>query len=134
MENVLNKIFGFLFLVGLVGCGDSNELGIISSSTINSIIIPEENYSAGILGTWNYYNEPHITFDPDGTAHYVGWETKYKWLISGSQLLITDTAGNLTSEYPYKIESMSETELIYVQTIDKVDGTGIIEETVVLTR
>ena len=78
MENVLNKIFGFLFLVGLFNCGYSNESGIISSSPMNSMIIPEENYSVDLLGTWYYYNEPHMTFGADGTARYIGWETKYK--------------------------------------------------------
>lgn len=131
----MTKVFYFMLLIGVfVGCGDSSESGIITSSIPSSRVILEENYSQGILGMWYYYGEPHINFRSDGTAHYTDWDTTYKWLISGSILSITDTVGNLTSEYPYKIKSMSENELIYIHTIDKVDGTGSIEETVVLTR
>jgi len=131
----MTKGFYLLMLIGIfVGCGDRSESGVITSSTPSSMVIPEENYSQGILGTWYYYSEPYINFSSDGTAHYTDWNTTYKWLISGSQLSITDTDGNLTSEYPYEIESMSETELIYVQSIEKVDGTGTIQETVILTR
>jgi len=131
----MTKVFYFVILIGaFVGCGDSSESGIITSSTPSSIVISEENYSQGILGIWYYYSEPHINFSSDGTAHYTDWNTTYKWLISGSQLSITDTDGNLTSEYPYEIESMSDTELIYIQAIDKVNGDGIIQERVILTR
>ena len=131
----MTKVFYFVILIGaFVGCGDSSESGIITPSTPSSIVISEENYSQGILGIWYYYSEPYINFSSDGTAHYTDWNTTYQWLISGSQLSITDTDGNLTSEYPYEIESMSDTELIYIQAIDKIDGDGIIQERVILTR
>ena len=56
------------------------------------------------------------------------------WEISGSILTITDSNGNLVGKYPIKIKSMSSTQLVYINKIDKVDGSRTVEEEVILAR
>ena len=87
-----------------------------------------------IVGTWKWNGEPHWTFSSDGTVEFDGWELTYYWEISGSTLTITDSAGNLWGEYPIEIKSMSSTQLVYINKIDKVDGSGTVEEEVTHTR
>ena len=125
----MRRMIGFLMMVGLVigvGCGDDD-----SSPTSSSV--SQDDYSETIVGTWKWYGEPHWTFSVDGTVDFDGWVT-YLWAISGSTLTITDSDGNLYGEYPIEIKSMSSTELVYVSKIDKVDGSGTVEEEVTHTR
>ena len=56
------------------------------------------------------------------------------WEISGSTLTITDSFGDFYDEYPIEIESMSNNRLVYIQTFDKVDGSGTIEGKITMTR
>jgi len=125
-------MIGFLMMVGLVigvGCGDDD-----SSPTSSSV--SQDKYSETIVGTWNYAGEPFWTFSSDGTVEYDGdvFELTYYWDISGSTLTITNSDGNLLGEYPIEIKSMSDTQLVYINKIDKVDGTGTVEEEVTHTR
>ena len=117
-------------MVGLVisvGCGDDD-----SSPTSSSV--SQDKYSETIVGTWKWNGEPHWTFSSDGTVEFDGWELTYYWEISGSTLTITDSDGNLWGEYPIKIKSMSSTQLVYINKIDKVNGSGTVEEEVTHTR
>ena len=74
------------------------------------------------------------TFSSDGTVEIIGWGLIYNWEISGSTLTITDSDGNLYGEYPIGIVSMSNNRLVYTDTIDKVDGSGTVEDKVTMTR
>ena len=49
-------------------------------------------------------------------------------------IYITDPDGNLTSEYPHEIKSMSSTKLVFISKINKVDGSGTVEEEVTQNR
>ena len=126
----MGRMIGFLMMVGLVigvGCGDDD-----SSPTSSSV--SQDEYSETIVGTWNYFGEPFWTFSVDGTVEFDGWDLTYLWAISGSTLTITDSDGNLFGEYPIEIKSMSSTQLVYINKIDKVDGSGTIEEEVTQNR
>ena len=114
-------------VVGVVGCGDDD-----SSPTSSSV--SQDDYSETIVGTWEWYGEPHWTFSSDGTVEFDGFELTYYWEISGSTLTITDSDGDLWGDYPLEIKSMSSTKLVYVIKIDKVDGSGTVEEEVTHTR
>ena len=108
----MKRMFGLLMMVGLlvsVGCGGDDDSSPTSSS------VSQDKYSETILGTWKHDSDP-------------------MWTIEGSTLSITDADGNLTSEYPYEIKSLSSTQLVFISKIDKVDGTGTIEEEVTYTR
>ena len=88
-----------------------------------------------IVGTWKWNGEPHWTFSSEGTVEFAGWEdVTFYWAISGSTLTITNSDGDLWGEYPLEIKSMSSTKLVYVSKIDKVDGSGTVEEEVTYTR
>ena len=126
----MRRMIGFLMMVGLVigvGCGDDD-----SSPTSSSV--SQDKYSEIIVGTWNYFGEPFWTFSVDGTVEFDGWDLTYLWAISGSTLTITDSDGNLYGEYPIEIKSMSSTQLVYINKIDKVDGSGTVEEEVTQNR
>jgi hypothetical protein len=128
----MRRMIGFLMMVGLVigvGCGDDD-----SSPTSSSV--SQDKYSETIVGTWNYAGEPFWTFSSDETVEFDGavFELTYSWEISGSTLTITDSDGNLWGEYPIEIKSMSSTQLVYINKIDKVDGSGTVEEEVTHTR
>ena len=126
----MRRMIGFLMMVGLVigvGCGDDD-----SSPTSSSV--SQDKYSEIIVGTWNYFGEPFWTFSVDGTVGFDGWDLTYLWAISGSTLTITDSDGNLYGEYPIEIKSMSSTQLVYINKIDKVDGSGTVEEEVTQNR
>ena len=126
----MRRMIGFLMMVGLVigvGCGDDD-----SSPTSSSV--SQDKYSETIVGTWKWNGEPHWTFSSDGTVEFDGWELTYYWEISGSTLTITDSDGNLWGEYAIEIKSMSSTQLVYINKIDKVDGSGTVEEEVTHTR
>ena len=114
-------------MVGVVGCGDDD-----SSPTSSSV--SQDDYSETIVGTWKWYGEPHWTFSVDGTVEFDGWDLTYLWAISGSTLTITNSDGDLWGDYPLEIKSMSSTKLVYVSKIDKVDGSGTVEEEVTHTR
>jgi antitoxin component YwqK of YwqJK toxin-antitoxin module len=105
-----------------------------SSPTSSSV--SQDDYSETIVGTWKWYGEPHWTFSSDGTVEFVGdvFEITYSWEISGSTLTITNPNGNLWGEYPIEIKSMSDTQFVYINKIDKVDGSGTVEEEVTHTR
>ena len=127
----MRRLIGFLMMVGLVigvGCGDDD-----SSPTSSSV--SQDKYSETIVGTWNYLGEPFWTFSSDQTLGFVNWENLHLyWAISGSTLTITDSDGDIWNEYPLEIKSMSSTKLVYVSKIDKVDGSGTVEEEVTHTR
>lgn len=126
----MRRMIEFLMMVGLVisvGCGDDD-----SSPTSSSV--SQDKYSEIIVGTWNYFGEPFWTFSVDGTVEFDGWDLTYLWAISGSTLTITDSDGNLYGEYPIEIKSMSSTQLVYINKIDKVDGSGTVEEEVTQNR
>ena len=118
-------------MVGLVisvGCGDDD-----SSPTSSSV--SQDEYSETIVGTWNYFGEQFWTFSSDGKVEFDGWEgVIYYWAISGSTLTITDSDGTLWGDYPLEIKSMSSIQLVYINKIDKVDGSGTVEEEVTHTR
>jgi hypothetical protein len=114
-------------MVGVVGCGDDD-----SSPTSSSV--SQDDYSETIVGTWKSYGDPHWTFSVDGTVEFDGWDLTYLWAISGSTLTITNSDGDLWGDYPLEIKSMSSTKLVYVSKIDKVDGSGTVEEEVTHTR
>jgi len=129
----MRRMIGFLMMVGLVvgvvGCGDDD-----SSPTSSSV--SQDDYSETIVGTWKWYGESHWTFSSNGTVEFVGdlFEITYSWEISGSTLTITNSDGDLWGEYPIEIKSMSATQLVYINKIDKVDGSGTVEEEVTHTR
>ena len=128
----MKRTIGLLMMVGLVigvGCGDDD-----SSPTSSSV--SQDEYSETIVGTWNYFGEPFWTFSSDGTVEVVTFlgDFTFYWAISGSTLTITDSDGDLWGEYPLEIKSMSSTKLVYVSKIDKVDGSGTVEEEVTHTR
>ena len=127
----MRRMIGFLMMVGLVtgvGCGDDD-----SSPTSSSV--SQDKYSETIVGTWNYFGEQFWTFSSDETVEFADWEDfTFYWAISGSTLTITDSDGDLWGEYPLEIKSMSSTELVYVSKIDKVDGSGTVEEEVTQNR
>ena len=126
----MKRMSGLLMMVGLVigvGCGDDD-----SSPTSSSV--SQDKYSETVLGTWKHDGDPMWTFSSDGTVLDEWWEVSYLWTIEGSTLSITDADGNLTSEYPYEIKSMSSTKLVFISKINKVDGSGTIEEDVTYTR
>ena len=127
----MRRIIGFLMMVGLVisvGCGDDD-----SSPTSSSV--SQDKYHETIVGTWNYFGEPFWTFSSDETVEFADWEDfTFYWAISGSTLTITDSDGDLWGEYPLEITSMSSTKLVYVSKIDKVDGSGTVEEEVTQNR
>ena len=127
----MKRTIGLLMMVGLVvgvvGCGDDD-----SSPTSSSV--SQDDYSETIVGTWKSYGEPHWAFSVDGTVEFDGWDLTYLWAISGSTLTITNSDGDLWGDYPLEIKSMSSTKLVYVSKIDKVDGSGTVEEEVTHTR
>ncbi len=127
----MRRMIGFLMMVGLVtgvGCGDDD-----SSPTSSSV--SQDKYHETIVGTWNYFGEPFWTFSSDETVEFADWEGfTFYWAISGSTLTITDSDGDLWGEYPLEITSMSSTKLVYVSKIDKVDGSGTVEEEVTQNR
>ena len=127
MKRMIGLLMMMGMVVGVVGCGDDD-----SSPTSSSV--SQDKYSETIVGTWNYFGEPFWTFSVDGTVEFDGWDLTYLWAISGSTLTITDLDGDLWGEYPLEIKSMSSTELVYVSKIDKVDGSGTVEEEVTHTR
>ena len=118
-------------MVGLVisvGCGDDD-----SSPTSSSV--SQDEYSETIVGTWNYFGEKFWTFSSDETVEFAGYEDfTFYWEILGSTLTITDSDGTLWGDYPLEIKSMSSTQLVYINKIDKVDGSGTVEEEVTHTR
>lgn len=114
-------------VVSFVGCGDDD-----SSPTGSSV--SQDMYAETIVGTWESYGEPFWTFSSDGTVEIIGWGLIYNWGISGSTLTITDSDGNLYGEYPIEIVSMSNNRLVYTNTIDKVDGSGTVEDKITMTR
>ena len=127
----MKRMFGLLMMVGLlvsVGCGGDDDSSPTSSS------VSQDKYSETILGTWKHDSDPMWTFSRDRTVLDEYMEVSYRWTIEGSTLSITDADGNLTSEYPYEIKSLSSTQLVFISKIDKVDGTGTIEEEVTYTR
>ena len=127
----MRRMIGFLMMVGLVigvGCGDDD-----SSPTSSSV--SQDEYSETIVGTWNYGGEPFWEFEGDAQMYFKGFEeTTYNWEISGSTLTITNEIGNLWGDYPIEIKSMSSTQLVYINKINKVDGSGTVEEEVTHTR
>ena len=129
MKRMIGLLMMMGMVVGVVGCGDDD-----SSPTSSSV--SQDDYSETIVGTWKWYGEPHWTFSSDGTVEYDGdvFELTYSWDISGSTLTITNSDGNLLGEYPIEIKSMSATQLVYINKIDKVDGSGTVEEEVTHTR
>jgi hypothetical protein len=105
-----------------VGCGDDD-------SSLTSSSVSQDKYSETIVGTWEYDSDPMWTFLSDGTVLLGDLRTgeSYLWTIEGSRLSITDSDGNLTSEYPYESKSMSSTKLVFISKINKVDGSGTVE-------
>ncbi|MEE2658765.1 MAG: hypothetical protein VX733_09700 [Candidatus Latescibacterota bacterium] len=126
---MMRQLFGLLMIVGLVvgvvGCGDDDA---------SPTSVSQDEYSETIVGTWNWYGEPHWTFSSDGTVEFDGWDLIYFWAISGSMLAIVDSDGNLWGDYTIEIQSMSSTQLVYINTTDKVDGSGTVQERVTHTR
>ena len=127
MKRMIVLLMMMGMMVGVVGCGDDD-----SSPTSSSV--SQDDYSETIVGTWKWYGEPHWTFSVDGTVEFDGWDLTYLWAISGSTLTITNSDGDLWGDYPLEIKSMSSTKLVYVSKIDKVDGSGTVEEEVTHTR
>ena len=127
----MRRIFGILVMglvVMIVGCGDDDSSPTSSSES-------QDKYSETIVGTWKWYGDPHWTFSSDGKVEFDGWEgVIYYWAISGSTLTITGSDGTLWGDYPLEIKSMSSTQLVYINKIDKVDGSGTVEEEVTHTR
>ena len=125
----MKRMIGLLMILGIVvsvtGCGDDDS---------NPTSASQDKYSETILGTWVHDGDPMWTFSSDGTVLDEWWEVSYLWTIEGSTLSITDADGNLTSEYPHEIKSMSSTKLVFISKINKVDGSGTIEEDVTYTR
>ena len=125
----MKRTIGLLMMLGIVvsvaGCGDDDS---------NPTSASQDKYSETILGTRVNDGDPMWTFSSDGTVLDEWWEVSYRWTIEGSTLSITDPDGNLTSEYPHEIKSMSSTQLVYINKIDKVDGSGTVEEEVTHTR
>ena len=125
----MKRTIGLLMMLGIVvsvaGCGDDDS---------NPTSASQDKYSETILGTWVHDGDPMWTFSSDGTVLDEWWEVSYRWTIEGSTLSITDPDGNLTSEYPYEIKSMSSTKLVFRAKINKVDGSGTVEEDVTYTR
>jgi len=126
---MMKRMIGLLMILGIVvsvtGCGDDDS---------NPTSASQDKYSETILGTWKHDGDPMWTFSSDGTVLDEWWEVSYRWTIEGSTLSITDADGNLTSEYPYEIKSMSSTKLVFRAKINKVDGSGTVEEDVTYTR
>jgi len=134
----MRRMIGFLMIMGLVvgvGCGSDDD-NPVASNDDNPVASNEDNYSETIVGTWKWYGESHWTFSSNGTVEFVGdvFEITYSWEISGSTLTITNSDGDLLGEYPIEIKSMSATQLVYINKIDKVDGSGTVEEEVTHTR
>jgi hypothetical protein len=128
MKRMIGLLMMMGMVVGVVGCGDDD-----SSPTSSSV--SQDDYSETIVGTWKWYDEPHWTFSSDWTVEFDGWEDlTFYWAISGSTLTITNSDGDLWDDYPLEIKSMSSTKLVYVSKIDKVDGSGTVEEEVTHTR
>ncbi len=127
----MKRMIGLVMMMGLVvsfvGCGDDD-----SSPTGSSV--SQDMYAETIVGTWKSYGDPFWTFSSDGTVEIIGWGLIYNWGISGSTLTITDSDGNLYGEYPIEIVSMSNNRLVYTNTIDKVDGSGTVEDKITMTR
>jgi hypothetical protein len=128
----VKKMIGLVMMMGLVvsfvGCGDDDSVPTASS-------VSQDMYAETIVGTWEHMGEAFWTFSSDGTVEFIGWDIFYNWEISGSTLTITDSDdGTLYSEYPYEIESMSNNRLVYIQTFDKVDGSGTFEDKITMTR
>ena len=125
----MKRMIGLLMILGIVvsvtGCGDDDS---------NPTSASQDKYSETILGTWKHDGDPMWTFSSDGTVLDEWWEVSYLWTIEGSTLSITDADGNLTSEYPYEIKSMSSTKLVFISKINKADGSGTVEEEVTYTR
>ena len=125
----MKRTIGLLMMLGIVvsvaGCGDDDS---------NPTSASQDKYSETILGTWVHDGDPMWTFSSDGTVLDEWWEVSYRWTIEGSTLSITDPDGNLTSEYPHEIKSMSSTKLVFMSKINKVDGSGTVEEEVTHTR
>ena len=125
----MKRMIGLLMILGIVvsvtGCGDDDS---------NPTSASQDKYSETILGTWVHDGDPMWTFSSDGTVLDEWWEVSYRWTIEGSTLSITDPDGNLTSEYPHEIKSMSSTKLVFISKINKVDGSGTVEEEVTYTR
>ena len=114
-------------VVGFVGCGDQDSVPTTSS-------VSQDMYAETIVGTWEHMGEPFWAFSPDGTVEFVGWDIFYNWEISGSTLTITNSDGSLYDEFPYEIEFMSKNRFVYIQTFNKVDGSGTIEDKITMTR
>ena len=129
MKRMIGLLMMMGMVVGVVGCGDDD-----SSPTSSSV--SQDDYSETIVGTWKWDGESHWTFSSTGTVEFVGdvFEITYSWEISGSTLTITNSDGDLLGEYPIEIKSMSATQLVYINKIDKVDGSGTVEEEVTHTR
>ena len=127
----MRRMIGFLMMVGLVvgvvGCGNDD-----SSPTSSSV--SQNEYSGTIVGTWKYDGEAFWTFSADGTTLFIDYGTTYYWEISGSTLTITNMDGSLWGDHPFEIQSMSDTKLVYIEKIDKVDGSGTIDEKYTFTR
>ena len=126
----MRRMSGLLMMVGLVigvGCGDDD-----TSPTSSSV--SQDKYSETIVGTWEWYGETHWTFSSDGRVNFDGIETTYYWEIAASTLVITEANGHPWGEYPIEIKSMSSNQLVYINKINKVDGSGTVEEEVTHTR
>jgi len=131
LVKIVKKRVGLVMMMGLVvslvGCGDDDY-----SPTGSSVL--QDMYAETIVGTWDAYGDPFWTFSSDGTVEIIGWGLIYNWEISESTLTITDSGGSLYGEYPIEIVSMSNNRLVYTDTIDKVDGSGTVEDKVTMTR
>jgi hypothetical protein len=127
----VKRMIGLVMMMGLVvsfiGCGDDD-----SSPTGSSV--SQDMYAENIVGTWKSYGDPFWTFSSDGTVELIGWDLIYNWEISGSTLTITDSDGNLYGDYPIEIVSLSNDQLVYTDTIDKVDDSGTVDEQITMTR
>ena len=131
----MKRMIGLVMMMGLVvsfvGCGDDG-----SSPTGSSV--SQDMYAETIVGTWESYGEPFWTFSSDGTVVFIGWAEDllfWNWEISGSTLTITNSDdGTLFSDYPYEIVSMSNNQLVYISTINKVDLSGTVEQKTTMTR